>query len=83
MSFKHFPSMQPPLRFPHWQGAYESALLETDNDALFKRVEIAESALLSRREDLTHSSDGVAERHKIEIALANLRVLKKEVLNFS
>jgi len=44
-------------------------------------VEIAEAAVLSRREALAHSSDA-AERQEIEIALAKLRALKKDVSNF-
>jgi len=69
------------LHFPRWRCEYESALSEKDNKALFKRVEIAEAAVLSRREALAHSSDA-AERQEIEIALAKLRALKKDVLNF-
>lgn len=65
-----------------WRREYESALLETDNKALFKRVEVAEAAILSRREELRQSSDGFAERREIEIALTKLRMVKKEVLNF-
>ena len=35
---------------PHWQMEYEGALQETDHKILFKRIEIAEAAILSRRE---------------------------------
>jgi hypothetical protein len=66
-----------------WRRNYESALLETDHKALFKRVEVAEAAILSRREELHRSSDGFAERREIETALRNLRKLKKEILHFS
>ena len=37
----------PPLRFPNWQREYEAALLETDESVLFKRVEVAEAAILT------------------------------------
>lgn len=65
-----------------WQVEYESALLETDRKLLFKKIEAAEAAILTRREVLTHSPDGFAERAEIKSALAKLRMLKKEILNF-
>ena len=72
----------PAASFPQWQGEYEAALRETDSKMLFKRVEIAEAALLNRRDALSHESDGRAERREIEGALEKLRVLKEGVLNF-
>jgi hypothetical protein len=45
-----------------WQLEYESALQETDRKTLVKRVEIAEAAILTRREALPHSPDGCVER---------------------
>jgi len=65
-----------------WRRDYESALLETDHKALFKRVEVAEAAILGRREELQRGSDGLAEQLEIETALIKLRKLKKEILNF-
>ncbi len=72
----------PPPRFPNWQREYESALLETDESVLFKRVEVAEAAILTRRDALEHDSNSQTERGGIEEALANLRVLKKDRLHF-
>jgi hypothetical protein len=66
-----------------WQLEYESAMKETDHIALFKRVEVAEAAILNRREVLAQSDDGFTERQKIKLALANLRSLKRDVLKFS
>ena len=65
-----------------WQEAYESALRETDTFALFKCVEVAQAAALTRRSDLQQSSGDVVERRQIEEALENLRVLKRERLRF-
>lgn len=76
------PSPTPAPYPPRWRREYEAVLQETVKQALFKRVESAEAALLSRRETLMHSSDGRGERQEIENALENLRTLKKEVLNF-
>ncbi|MGZ4731176.1 MAG: hypothetical protein ACXVZH_03445 [Terriglobales bacterium] len=50
---------------------------------LFKRIEVAEAAVLTRREVLVQSPDGFAERQEIKLALDQLRRLKKEVLKFS
>jgi len=68
----------PPLRFPNWQREYESAVLETDKSVLFKRVEVAEAAILTRRDALEHDSSSQTERSAIEDALATLRVLKRD-----
>lgn len=67
---------------PPWQLEYESALQETDHKILFKRIEVAESAILTRREILMQSPNGFAERQQSKLALAKLRNLKKEVLKF-
>jgi hypothetical protein len=72
----------PPLRFPNWQREYESALLEADKSVLFKSVEVAEGAILTRRDALEHDSSSQTERGAIEDALAILRVLKRDQLHF-
>ena len=58
------------------------ALQETDHKTLFKRIEVAEAAILARRDVLVQSPDGFAERREIKTALDKLRRLKKEVLKF-
>ena len=63
-----------------WQRAFESVLQETDKHALFKRIEVAEAAILTRRYDLQNSWDQPGERDKIEDALAHLRFLKRQRL---
>jgi len=70
------------LLFPTWQRAYEAALLATDIHALFKLVEIAESALLVRRDLLKTRSKGKAEQRAIEDALRILSAIKEERLMF-
>jgi hypothetical protein len=35
------------LHFPLWQHRYESALCETNDTALFQKLEVAESAMLA------------------------------------
>jgi hypothetical protein len=49
---------------------------------LFKRVEVAEAAILTRRDALEHDSSSQTGRAAIEDALANLRVLKRDRLHF-
>ena len=76
-------SVSPPRQRFSWQQEYESALQETDRMTLFKRVEVAEAALLTRREALKRTRKGLAERTEIDLALAKLRLLKKEILGYS
>jgi len=66
-----------------WRIAYESVLRESDRCALFKRVEVAEAAILTRRDALMHHPDHHNERRAMEAALANLRTIKRERLGFS
>jgi hypothetical protein len=61
------------LRFPNWRREYESALFETDKSVLFKRVEVAEAAILAPRDALEHDSSSQTERGAMEDALAALR----------
>jgi hypothetical protein len=49
---------------------------------LFERVDVAEAAILTRRDALEHDSSSQTERAAIEDALANLRVLKRDRLHF-
>ena len=57
-------------------------MLETDKSVLFTRLEVAEAAILTRRNALEHDSSSQTERVAIEDALANLRVLKRDQLHF-
>jgi hypothetical protein len=81
MAAPETPNSVPVQRLPQWQIDYESALRETDHKLLFKKVEIAEAALLHGRESLDDPYDP-QQRTEIDIALSKLRLLKKEVLNF-
>lgn len=76
------PTPQTTAPFLQWREEFEAALQETDHKMLFKRVEIAEAALLSRRELLIGSSDNQKELREIQQAFDKLRTMKKDVLNF-
>jgi len=65
-----------------WQRAYQSALRETNKKALFTSIEVAEAAILTRREGLTLAAEHHAEWQVLEEALANLQKLKSKRLNF-
>jgi hypothetical protein len=76
-------SAVPVRELQQWQLVYGAATKETEHLTLFKRVEIAEAAILTRREALMSSSDAFAERQELDLALANLGALKRDVLKFS
>jgi hypothetical protein len=65
-----------------WQRHYECALQEAESQRLFKRIEVAEAAILTRRESLRSTSAQHGERKAIEEALAHLRFLKRSRLGF-
>jgi hypothetical protein len=74
--------LRSPLRFPAWERAYAATLRATDTNALFKLVEIAETAIRVRRDRLTGSIAHQAEQRAIEEALRTLLLIKKERLKF-
>jgi hypothetical protein len=82
MASDEFPAPVPEQESQQWKLEYERALQETDHKALFRRIEVAEAAILTRREALLQSSDGFIERHETKTALTKLRNMKKEVLKF-
>jgi len=83
MAPKEKTSRTAPVHFPDWQPEYEAALQEGDHKILFKRVEVIEAKLLTRRDLAGQNSDAQAELQEIETALQKLRAIKKDVLNFS
>ena len=66
------------LRYPEWQGEYQAALLELDQQTLLARVAAAETAILGRLPEITKGPDGRHERQVIEDSLRFLRILKRE-----
>jgi hypothetical protein len=75
-------SSTPNLRFPEWQVAYQSALLEVDLQKLPERVKAAEAAIFLRLQVLADSSDGHVERQAIEDAMHALRFLQTEKIGY-
>lgn len=62
--------------------SYRDALVELDHDKLMERVSQAESAIFARLQTLPPSSASLMERQATADALANLRCLKCETLEF-
>jgi hypothetical protein len=70
-------------RPPAWRCRYDAVLQEQDPFELFQKIEVAEAAILTRREALQQTSAFYPEEPaEIAAALANLRVLKKEQRRF-
>jgi len=70
------------LRFPHWQSQYQAALMELDHGKLLGRVTEAEYAIYRRLYSLTNTTNSHPELLAIEDALASLRLLKREQVDF-
>ena len=70
------------LRYPEWQKSYHDALLELNPQKLAQRVNEAETAILSRLQELRIGSNSRLEAQAIEDALYGLRVLKNETAKF-
>lgn len=70
------------LRYPEWEKTYREALLELNPQKLVQRVSAAESAILSRLQEIRIGSDSRMEAQAIEDALNGLRVLKSETAKF-
>ena len=68
--------------YPEWQNEYQAALLELDHQKLADRVTAAEAAIYKRLQAISESADHQTERQAIEHALAAIRVLLREKLNF-
>jgi hypothetical protein len=75
-------SITPKILYPEWQHEYQAAILESDPKQLTERTKAAERAIFVRLQAISGSADSDAERHAIEDALANLRILKRESLGF-
>ena len=70
------------LKYPEWQSPFQEALLEVDREKLQSKMMKAQEAIFQRMQQLAGSSDSEAERQAIADAIASLRVLKTEKLNY-
>jgi hypothetical protein len=60
----------------HWEELYRAALVELDGQKLHSRILLAEEAMQQRLRSLRNNSNHHEERHAIDDALQNLRVLR-------
>jgi hypothetical protein len=74
--------MDASLLYPRWQVPYRTTLVETDRSLLFKKVEIAEAAVLTRLHELQPGTENLAERQQLTRARTGLQIIKKHKLGF-
>jgi hypothetical protein len=72
---RHFPPSLA-LRFPAWQREYEAASRETETKRLSQCIEVADVAVLVRRDAIRIGAEYRVEREAIEDALTHLDFLK-------
>ena len=70
------------LRYPQWQGPLQEVILEFDREKLSEKVQSTEALILERLQQLQQSSDGYHERDAVRSALALVRLIKHERLDF-
>jgi hypothetical protein len=68
------------LKFPEWQAPLQEAILEFDPAKLQEELKRVEGLIQQRIQDLSHSTDGPAERLAIDDALSLLRIIKRDRL---
>jgi len=63
-----------------WQGSYQAAILETNDNKLPNRLQAAKGAIDNRLHDLQRDHGGTPEeRQAITDALGGLNVLRREL----
>jgi len=73
------------LRFPLWQPQYQAALIELNHGKLLERITETEYAIFERLQSLEgtpNCESRFVELLAIEDALASLRLLKREQVDF-
>ena len=73
------------LRFPQWQSQYQAALMELNHGKLLERITETEYAIFERLQSLEgtpNCESRFVELLAIEDALASLRLLKREQVDF-
>ena len=70
------------IKYPDWQRPVQEALVEVDKEKLKSRMGAAETAIFNRLQAISGSSDHSPERQAIADALALIRVLKRDALDF-
>ena len=64
-------------RYPDWQSLYQAAILEPDATKLLQRIQLAQTAILSRLQALSPNGADEAEKQAINSALHVLDLLNQ------
>ena len=70
------------IKYPDWEKPVQEAVVEVDKDKLKSQVGAAETAIFNRLQAISRSPDHAAEHQAIADALALIRVLKRDALDF-
>jgi hypothetical protein len=70
------------LKFPEWQVPLQDLILECDRAKLGEKMQRVEALISDRLQQLHGGVDGHAERETLTDALAVLRVIQREKLDF-
>jgi hypothetical protein len=70
------------IKYPDWEKPLQEAVVEVDKDKLKSQVGAAETAIFNRLQAISRSPDHAAEHQAIADALALIRVLKRDALDF-
>jgi hypothetical protein len=70
------------LKYPQWQTPLQEAILEFDRKKLREKLEKVKTSILERLLQLHQGGNGQSEREAINDALATLRVLNQEKLDY-
>jgi hypothetical protein len=65
-----------------WRVEYDDALRENDRVRLFTRIEVAQAAILLRRDAISQDGAHPDESRAIARALAHLHILKRDRLGY-
>lgn len=68
------------LRYPQWQEALLTAVMEINPARMTERIGIAETAISSRREQLTESESSGDEKIALQEGISTLQSLKRVAL---
>ena len=70
------------LKYSDWHRPYKALLQESDPQKLAGLVNVVETTMFSRLQELSTSSDGHEEQKAIADAAETLLVIKREILGF-
>jgi hypothetical protein len=70
------------LKYPEWQVLLQDLMQEFDRERLRKKIQKVEALIFERLQQLRQESDGRGELKAIDDAVALLRIVKRDKLDF-